>query len=59
MKVTKMGKLTLNEEDIQIIDNFHGLLYELAEILEENEASNFYDSSSNKKLFLLMNLVIL
>ena len=50
MKVTKMGKLTLNEEDIQIIDNFHGLLYELAEILEENEASNFYDSSSNKKI---------
>ena len=50
MKVTKMGKLTLNEEDIQIIDKFHDLLYELAETLEENEASNFYDCSSNKKI---------
>ena len=50
MKVTKMGKLTLNEEDIQIIDKFHDLLYQLAETLEENEASYFYDSSSNKKI---------
>ena len=50
MKVTKMGKLTLNEEDIQIIDKFHDLLYQLAETLEENEASNFYDSSSGEKI---------
>ena len=50
MKVTKMGKLTLNEEDIQIIDKFHDLLYQLAETLEENEASYFYDGSSNKKI---------
>ena len=50
MKVTKMGKLTLNEEDIQIIDKFHGLLYQLAETLEENEASNFYDGSSGEKI---------
>lgn len=50
MKVTKMGKLTLNEEDIQIIDKFHGLLYKLAETLGENEASNFYDGSSGEKI---------
>ena len=50
MKVTKMGKLTLNEEDIQIIDKFHDLLYQLAETLEKNEASSFYDGSSNKKI---------
>lgn len=50
MKVMKMGKLTLNEEDIQIIDKFHDLLYQLAETLEENEASYFYDGSSNKKI---------
>ena len=50
MKVTKMGKLTLNDEDIQIIDKFHGLLYQLAEILEKNKASNFYDCSSGEKI---------
>ena len=50
MKVTKMGKLILNEEDIQIIDKFHGLLYQLAETLEEKGASNFYDSSSGEKI---------
>ena len=50
MKVTKMGKLTLNDEDIQIIDKFHGLLYQLTETLEKNEASNFYDCSSGEKI---------
>lgn len=50
MKVTKMGKLTLNEEDIQIIDKFHGLLYQLVETLKKNETSNFYDSSSGEKI---------
>lgn len=50
MKVTKMGKLTLDEEDIQIIDKFHGLLYQLAETLEENKASYFYDGSSGEKI---------
>ena len=45
-----MGKLTLNEEDIQIIDKFHGLLYQLAEILEKNKASNFYDCSAGEKI---------
>ena len=50
MKVTKMGKVTLSEEDIQIIDKFHGLLYQLAEILEKNKASNFYDCSSGEKI---------
>ena len=50
MKVTKMGKLTLNDEDIQIIDKFHGLLYQLTETLEKNEVSNFYDCSSGEKI---------
>lgn len=50
MEVMKMGKVTLNEEDIQIIDKFHGLLYQLAETLEENEASNFYSSPSGEKI---------
>ena len=50
MKVTKMGKLTLNEEDIQIIDKFHGLLYQLAEILEKNGACNFYSDPSGEKI---------
>ena len=45
-----MGKLTLNEEDLQIIDKFHDLLYQLAETLEENEASSFYDGSSGEKI---------
>ena len=50
MKVTKMGKLTLNDEDIQIIDKFHGLLYQLAEILEKNGACNFYSDPSGEKI---------
>lgn len=59
MEVAKMGKITLSKEDIQIIDKFHGLLYQLTEILAENETFNFYNGSSGEKLFLLMNLVIL
>ena len=50
MKVTKMGKLTLNDEDIQIIDKFHGLLYQLAEILAKNGACNFYSDPSGEKI---------
>ena len=50
MKVTKMGRLTLNEEDIQIIDKFHGLLYQLAEILEKNKACDFYSGPSGEKI---------
>ena len=50
MKVTKMGKLTLNDEDIQIIDKFHDLLYQLAEILGKNEACNFYSDPSGEKI---------
>ena len=50
MEVMKMGKVSLSEEDIQIIDKFHGLLYQLAEILAENEAFNFYSSPSGEKI---------
>ena len=50
MEVMKMGKITLSEEDIQIIDKFHGLLYQLVEILGKNEAYNFYSSPSGEKI---------
>ena len=50
MEVMKMGKVTLSEEDVQIIDKFHGLLYQLAEILAENEAFNFYSNPSGEKI---------
>lgn len=50
MEVMKMGKVTLSEEDVQIIDKFHGLLYQLAEILAKNEAFNFYSSPSGEKI---------
>ena len=50
MEVMKMGKVTLSEEDIQIIDKFHGLLYQLAEILAKNEACDFYKGSSGEKI---------
>lgn len=50
MEVMKKGKVTLGEEDVQIIDKFHGLLYQLAEILAENEAFNFYSSPSGEKI---------
>ena len=46
----KMGKVTLSEEDVQIIDKFHGLLYQLAETLEKDEAFNFYSSPSGEKI---------
>lgn len=50
MEVMKMGKVTLSEEDVQIIDKFHGLLYQLAEILEKNKACDFYSGRSGKKI---------
>lgn len=50
MEVAKMGKITLSKEDIQIIDKFHGLLYQLTEILAENETFNFYNGSSGEKI---------
>lgn len=50
MEVMKMGKVTLSEEDIQIIDKFHGLLYQLVEILGKNEVYNFYSGSSGEKI---------
>lgn len=50
MEVMKMGKVTLSEKDIQIIDKFHGLLYQLVEILGKNEACNFYSGPSGEKI---------
>ena len=48
MEVAKMGKITFSKEDVQIIDKFHGLLYQLTETLAKNEAVNFYDSPSGE-----------
>lgn len=50
MEVVKKGKITLSKEDIQIIDKFHGLLYQLTETLAENKAFNFYNGSSGEKI---------
>lgn len=50
MEVMKMGKVTLSEEDVQIIDKFHGLLYQLVKILAKNEACNFYSRPSGEKI---------